>query len=105
VAARLQAWRLCFFHNSGRVWVVLMVEGKGDGLSPGFVGKWGGERERGKDLKSSSPLSLHLQGRRSCTVPFKTASCSFFFFFEEKEKKNLGVTQKWIMTREMKKEF
>jgi hypothetical protein len=82
-----------------------MVEGKGDGLSPGFVGKWGGERERGKDLKSSSPLSLHLQGRRSCTVPFKTASCSFFFFFEEKEKKNLGVTQKWVMTREMKKEF
>jgi hypothetical protein len=22
VAACLQAWRLCFFHNSGRVWVV-----------------------------------------------------------------------------------
>jgi len=37
--------------------------------------------------KSSSPLSLYLQGRRSCTVPFKTASCSLFvyFFFEEKE--------------------
>jgi hypothetical protein len=22
-----------------------------------------------------------LQGRRSCTVPFKTAPCSFFLFF------------------------
>jgi hypothetical protein len=37
-----------------------------------------------------------LQGRRNCTVPLKTAPCSFFF--EEKEK-NLGVTQKWVMTR------
>jgi hypothetical protein len=36
---------------------------------------------------------LHAQGRRSCTVPFKTAPCRFFFFFEEK-KKSLGVTQK-----------
>jgi len=37
--------------------------------------------------KSSSPLSLHLQGRRSCTVLFKAALCSLFvfFFFEEKE--------------------
>ena len=55
----------------------------------GFLGKWGGEREgknSGKIFQNSpSPLSLHLQGRRSCTVPFKTAPCSFFF--EEKEKK------------------
>jgi hypothetical protein len=28
-------------------------------------------------------------------VPFKTAPCSFFF---EEKKKNLGVTQKWVMT-------
>jgi len=31
---------------------------------------------------------MHLQGRRSCTVPFKTAPCSLFvylFFFKEKE--------------------
>ena len=51
----------------------------------GFLGKWGGEREgknSGKNFqKSPSPLSLHLQGRRSCTVPFKTAPCSFFCFF------------------------
>jgi hypothetical protein len=57
-----------------------------------------GERRRGRAVKrfqkSSSPLSLHLQGRRSCTVSFKTAP--FSFFFEEKEK-NLGVTQKWVM--------
>jgi hypothetical protein len=57
----------------------------------GFLGKWGGEREgknNGKNFqKSPSPLSLHLQGRRSCTVPFKTAPCSFFFFFLEKEKR------------------
>jgi hypothetical protein len=38
----------------------------------------------GKDLKSSSPLSLHLQGRRSCIVPFKTAPCSFFLRKEKK---------------------
>jgi hypothetical protein len=31
-------------------------------------------------------LSLHLQGRRSYTVPFKTVRSLFvFFFFEEKE--------------------
>jgi hypothetical protein len=61
---------------------------------PGFLGKSGGERE-GKNSgiffqKSPSPLSLHFKGRRSCTVPFKTAPCSFFFhsfFFEEKKNK------------------
>ena len=50
----------------------------------GFLGKWGGERggknSRKSFQKSPSPLSLHLQGRRSCTVPFKTAPCRFFFF-------------------------
>jgi hypothetical protein len=56
----------------------------------GFLGKWGGERE-GKDSgkifqKSPSPLSLHLQGRRSCTVPFKTPPCSFFFLKKRKTK-------------------
>jgi hypothetical protein len=61
------------------------------------LGKWGGERE-GKNSgnffqKSPSPLSLHLQGRRSCTVPFKTALCSFFFsfiFFLKKRKTKFG---------------
>jgi hypothetical protein len=38
-----------------------------------------------------------LQGRRSCTVPFKTAPCRFFFFWR-KGKQNLGVTQNWVMT-------
>jgi hypothetical protein len=62
----------------------------------GYVGAWAvvsfmqvGCKERaGKTFqKSSSPLSLHLQGRRSCTVLFKAALCSLFvfFFFEEKE--------------------
>jgi hypothetical protein len=48
----------------------------------GFLGKWGGERERENGnktfQKSSSPLSLHSQGRINSTVPFKTALCSFF---------------------------
>jgi hypothetical protein len=53
------------------------------------------ESEREKHFqKSSSSLPLHAQGRRSCTVPFKTAPCSFLFFFFEEKKKNLGVTQK-----------
>jgi hypothetical protein len=69
----------------------------------GFLGKWGGERggkNSGKNFqKSLSPLFLHLQGRRSCTVPFKMAQCSFFFhFFLRKGKQNLGVTQNWVMT-------
>jgi hypothetical protein len=61
--------------------------------------KWKGEKVSGKNIfkKSSSSLTLHAQGRRSCTVPFKTAPCRFFFF--EEKKKNLGVTQKWVMTR------
>jgi len=63
------------------------------------------ERGSGKRFqKSSSPLSLHLHGRRSCTVSFKTAPCSFFFFKEKKRKKNnLRVTQKWVMTMTVKK--
>jgi hypothetical protein len=62
-----------------------MVEGKGDGLCPGFVGKWV-ERESGKnDLKSSSSLPLHAQGRRR-TVPFKRHCFSvLYIFFLRKE--------------------
>jgi len=66
----------------------------------GFLGKWGGEREgknSGKNFqKSPSPLSLHLQGRRCCTVPFKTAPCSFFFhsFFLKKRKTKFGSDPK-----------
>jgi hypothetical protein len=65
----------------------------------GFLGKWGGEREgknSGKNFqKSPSPLSLHLQGRRSCTVPFKTAPCNFFFhFFLKKRKTKFGSDPK-----------
>jgi len=37
-------------------------------------------------------------GEKSCTVPFKTAPCSFFFFFFEEKEKRFGVTQKWVMT-------
>jgi hypothetical protein len=56
----------------------------------GYMGAWAvvsfmqvGCKERaGKTFqKSSSPLSLHLQGRRSCTVLFKAALCSLFVFF------------------------
>jgi hypothetical protein len=40
------------------------------------------ERVSGKkDFKNLLLLSLHLQGRRSCTVSFKTAPCRVFFFF------------------------
>jgi hypothetical protein len=49
----------------------------------GFLGKWGGERERGEnDLKSSSSLPLHVQERRR-TVSFKTTQCSGFFLRKE----------------------
>jgi hypothetical protein len=60
---------------AGYVWVWVV---------PGFLGKWGGERERKKHLKSSSSLPLHAQGRRR-TVPFKTAlfQCSGFFFLRK----------------------
>jgi len=66
-----------------------MVEGKGDGLCPGFVGKWV-ERESGKnDLKSSSSLPLHAQGRRR-TVSFKRHCFSvLYIFFFKKRKCNL----------------
>jgi hypothetical protein len=74
----------------GKVWLC------GYGFWQGFMQVEGRESEREKHFqKSSSSLPLHAQGRRSCTVSFKTAPCSliFFFFFEEK-KKNLRVTQK-----------
>jgi len=64
-----------------------------------FLGKWGGERE-GKNSgkffqKSPSALSLYLQGRRSCTVSFKTAPCSFcFHFFLKKRKTKFGSDPK-----------
>jgi hypothetical protein len=58
-----------------QVWVWVMQDFWASGV----------EREgknNGKNFqKSPSPLSLHLQGRRSCTVPFKTAPCNFFFSF------------------------
>ena len=57
----------------------------------GFLGKWGGERERrriagNKDLKSSSSLPLHAQGRRR-TVLKRHCFGLYFFFFEENENK------------------
>jgi hypothetical protein len=86
--------------DAGRAWFPshfssIMLAGYGCvGMGhAGFLGKWGGERERGRITgkifkKSPPPLFLHLQGRRSCTVLFKTTPGSFFFvFFEEKENK------------------
>jgi hypothetical protein len=35
-----------------------------------------------------------LQGRRSGTVPFKTAPCIFFFFFFEEKEKKIGSDPK-----------
>jgi len=46
----------------------------------GFLGKWEGkekENSRKKDLKSSSSLPLHTQGRRRM-VSFKTTLFGFF---------------------------
>jgi hypothetical protein len=64
----------------------------------GFLGKWGGEREREENISKIffSPVSA-FAGEKNCTVPFKTAPGSFFFFFK-KRKMNLEVTQKWVMT-------
>jgi hypothetical protein len=65
--------------------------------------KWEGKEDAKNDLKSSSSLPLHAQGRRR-TVPFKTAlfQCSVVFFFLKRnviwKKKKMGVTQKWVMT-------
>jgi hypothetical protein len=56
----------------------------------GFLGKWGGEREgknSGKNFKNSLLPCLCIQNG---TVRF--------FFFLKKRKKDLGVTQKWVMT-------
>jgi len=92
--------------DAGRAWFPshfssIMLAGYGCvGMGhAGFLGKWGGEREgknNGKNFqKSPSPLSLHLQGRRSCTVPFKTAPCNFFFhFFLKKRKTKFGSDPK-----------
>jgi hypothetical protein len=92
--------------DAGRAWFPshfssIMLAGYGCvGMGhAGFLGKWGGEREgknSGKNFqKSPSPLSLHLQGRRSCTVPFKTAPCNFFFhFFLKKRKTKFGSDPK-----------
>jgi len=44
------------------------------------------------DLKSSSSLPLHAQGRRTCTGSFKMAPCPAFFL--EENEINLGITKK-----------
>ena len=65
---------LVFIMVVGYIWVWVVS---------GFLGKWGGERERKKTFKIFFfSLPLHAQGRRR-TVPFKTAlfQCSVFFFF------------------------
>jgi hypothetical protein len=63
-----------------------MVAGYGMWLVSRFCGQVGGKRESGEnDLKSSSSLPLHVQRRRSCTVPFKTAPCRVFFFNKRKK--------------------
>jgi len=58
--------------------------------------KWEGKEDAKNDLKSSSSLPLHAQGRRR-TVPFKTAlfQCSVFFFFFFEKKCNLEEKKNW----------
>jgi hypothetical protein len=53
----------------------------------GFLGKWGGEREREENISKIffSPVSA-FAGEKNCTVPFKTAPGSLFFFFLRKGK-------------------
>jgi hypothetical protein len=50
--------------------------------------KWKGEKVSGKNILKNLllPCLLHAQGRRSCTVPFKTAPCRFFFFVNKRKK-------------------
>jgi len=60
--------------------------------------KWEGKENGKNDLKSSSSLPLHAQGRRR-TVPFKTACFSvlLFFFFMKRNviwKKKIGSNPK-----------
>ena len=61
--------------------------------------KWEGKEDAKNDLKSSSSLPLHAQGRRR-TVPFKTAlfQCSVVFFFLKRnviwKKKKIGSNPK-----------
>jgi hypothetical protein len=43
-------------------------------------GKREGKNSEKNVSKTSSPLSLHSQRRRPCTVPFKTTSCPSFVF-------------------------
>jgi hypothetical protein len=64
----------------------------------GFV-QVGGERERERKAgiffqKSSSPLSLHSQGRRICTMPFN-GTMSFFF---GRKGNGFGSDPTWVMT-------
>ena len=52
-----------------------------------------------KDLKSSSSLPLHAQGRRRTVLKRHCFGLfSFFVLFLKRMKTNLGVTQKWVMT-------
>jgi hypothetical protein len=77
-----------------------MVAGYGCGLCPSFVGKWEGkEKEKVSGKKISkiffSPI-FAFAGEKKLHCAIKNSTVQFFF--EEKEK-NLGVTQKWVMTR------
>jgi hypothetical protein len=87
--------------TAGRAWFPVFFIMAAWAYRYGFCASGRGKREgknSGKNFqKSSSPLSLHSQGRRICTVLFKTAPCLLFFI--EKRKMNLGVTQKWVMTK------
>ena len=81
----VQGMGLCMSHVSS-----IMVAGYGCvGMGyAGFLGKWGGERESGKKIfqKSSSPLSLHLQGRRTAQCRSKRHRAVCFVFFLRKGK-------------------
>jgi hypothetical protein len=82
----VQGMGLCMSHVSS-----IMVAGYGCvGMGyAGFLGKWGGEREREENISKIffSPVSA-FAGEKNCTVPFKTAPGSLFFFFFKKRKMN-----------------
>jgi hypothetical protein len=70
----------------------------GCGLYPGFMGKWEvKEKEKVSGKKISkiffSPVSA-FAGEKKLHSAVQNGTVLFFFFFQEKEKKNLGVTQK-----------